>query len=148
MARETPPPSWQVPLRVSMFCLGILPLVFLSSHLRPATLGEDAHVLERLGCGSRLSNISAIMEMFGEQVFRVYAFVFIDIILHIYAKSALAGQSRIPSSPMSIVCRSPSLSTPILSSSSPSSSSLLSSSSSSSSTSSSSSSMATVYSVP
>jgi len=29
--------------------------------------GEDAHVLERLGCGSRLSNISAIMEMFGEQ---------------------------------------------------------------------------------
>ena len=30
--------------------------------------GEDALVLERLGCGSRLSNISAIMEMFGEQV--------------------------------------------------------------------------------
>ena len=30
--------------------------------------GEDAHVLERLGCGSRLSNISAIMEMFAEQV--------------------------------------------------------------------------------
>ena len=30
--------------------------------------GEDALVLERLGCGSRLSNISAIMEMFAEQV--------------------------------------------------------------------------------
>ena len=30
--------------------------------------GEDALVLERLGCGSRLSNISTIMEMFGEQV--------------------------------------------------------------------------------
>lgn len=29
---------------------------------------EDALVLERLGCGSRLSNISTIMEMFGEQV--------------------------------------------------------------------------------
>ena len=143
-----PPPLMANAFKSFHIFWGILPSVSLSSHHRPALLGEDAHVLERLGCGSRLSNISAIMEMFGEQVFRIYAFVFIYIILHIYAKSALAGQSRIPSSPMSIVCRSPSLSTPLLSSSSPSSSSLLSSSSSSSSTSSSSSSMPTVCSVP
>ena len=82
MARETPP-SWKMPLKVSIFFGKTSLLVFLSSHLRAATLGEDAHVLERLGCGSRLSNISAIMEMFGEQVLRDYASVFIYIIIYI-----------------------------------------------------------------
>ena len=63
--------SLKVPVKICLFFCGITFIVHkvrLVEEGEGGENGEDALVLERLGCGSRLSNISAIMEMFGEQV--------------------------------------------------------------------------------